>query len=168
MFKRGTGTLGALVALALVTPLLGEKEPSRKAQIRVVVPGGRYLVRVDVWVLTSEDPLFVPYCGKQESGREVLCTRAAWLEQQTQQGWRKAEVKGSTVSPGRDPREAEGVLIPPRSKRPFSFTFDTDVLGISPGTRLRVVVQTWSNENSVRAGDAPTRMTSPEFVCPPE
>ncbi len=167
MVKRGTVAFVVLVLFAQAPALLGQKEPSQKPRIWVYVPPGRYLIEVDVWLHTSEEPLFVPYCGEQESGREDLCAAAAWLERQSRDGWRKAEVRNATMGPGRDPRKAEGVLIPSRSKRVFSFSFNTDVFGIPPGTRLRVVVDAWPDEKSLREGVPPVQVTSPEFVWPP-
>ena len=59
------------------------------------------------------------------------------------------------------------MLIPPKSKRRFHFSFDADVLGIPPGARLRVVVDAWPSKKSLREGAVPMQVTSPEFVCLP-
>jgi hypothetical protein len=167
MVKRGTIVFIMLALFAQVVPLFGQKEPAQKMGIRLQTLQRLYLVSVGLSLSTSADPLFIPYCEKTESGETVLCTLAAHLEVQTPRGWRKAEVRDATVAT-RDPRKAEGSLIPPRSKRYAIFYFNTDVYGIPPGTRLRVVVDAWPNEESMRGGAPPTQVTSPEFVCPPQ
>ncbi len=166
MAKRGTIAFVVLVLFALAPPFSGQKEPGQEPRIRVWVPWRPYLVEVELWLYTAGDPLFVPYCGKEESGGEVLCGLGAHLQLWTSKGWRKAEVRNATLT-GRDPRKAEGRLIPPRSKGSFTLVFSTDAFGIPPGTRLRVVVDAWANEDSMRSGAPPTQVTSPEFLCPP-
>jgi hypothetical protein len=160
-------SLAAVALLAMSAPLAGEKQPDQKPRIRVWIPSRLYLVSVDLWVYSGEGPLFVPYCGKEESGREDLCTLGAHLEKKTPEGWRRAELRNGTLS-GKDLLHAAVDSIPPRDKRPFTFMFSTDAFGIPPGARLRVVVDAWPNEKSLRVGPPPIQVTSPEFVCPPQ
>jgi hypothetical protein len=133
----------------------------------VGIPRRPYLVSVDSWLYSAKDPLFVPYCGTDESGREYLCTLAAHLEKKTPQGWRKAQLRDASLG-GKSLVFASGDVIPARSKDSFTFIFSTDTFGIPPGTRLRVVVDAWPSQEKMRSGAPPTQVTSPEFVCPPE
>ena len=166
MVKRGTTGLVVCMLLALGPPLWGQSEPDQKPRIRVWIPGRFYPVSVDLWLYSGKDPMFVPYCGTDESGREHLCTLATHLEKKTPQGWRTASLRDATLT-GKSLVFAAGEQIPPNSKGEFTFVFDTDAFGIPPGTRLRVVVDTWPNQNSMRARDQPLQVISPEFVCPP-
>jgi hypothetical protein len=166
MAKRGVVAFVVVVLFALTAPLSGQKEPGQEPRIRVWIPGRYNLVSVDLWVYSAEDPLFVPYCGTDEEGGKHLCALATHLEKKTPQGWRKAQVRNATMT-GKPLVFASGDLIPPRSKDSYTFTFSTDAFGIPPGTRLRVVVDTWSSLDGMRSGAPPTRVISPEFVCPP-
>lgn len=166
MVKRGTIAFVVLVLFAFAALLSGQKEPGKNMGIRLWALQRVNVVTAGFLLATSENPMFVPYCGKTESGEELLCTLAARLEVQTPRGWDKAEVMNANLLT-KNPRKAEGRLIPPRSKSSFFFHFNPDVYRIPPGTRLRVVVDAWPNENSMRSGAPPIQVTSPEFVCPP-
>ena len=125
-----------------------------------------------LWLRSSNDPLFVPYCGTGESGRKFLCTRGTHLEKKTPEGWRKAEVRGAASLGGSSLLSVPGQLIPPRDRGSFrgcfTFIFDPDIFGIPPGARLRIVVDIWQSEESLESGAAPAQVTSPEFVYPGE
>ena len=166
MVKRGTRGLLVGMLFALVPPIVGHNTADQKPRIRVFIPWRPYLVSVDIWLYTADDSLFVPYCGEDESGRRDLCGLAAHLEKMTPQGWRRAELRNGTLT-GKDPHMAPGDVIPPGSKGSFTFIFSTDAFGIPPGTHLRVVVDSWPDEKSMRAHAPPIKVTSPEFVCPP-
>jgi hypothetical protein len=167
MINRGTMAFVVCTLFALVPPLMGQKEPDQEPRIRVWAPRRLSLISVDLWLYSSKDPLFVPYCGTDESGRPYLCTLGAHLEKMTPQGWRKAQIRGGDLT-GISLLSAHGELILPRDRASFTFIFDYDLFGIPPGTRLRVVVDAWPSKESLESGAPPTEVTSPEFVCPRE
>ncbi len=170
MITRGTMVFVVCMLFALVASLSGQKEPHRPPQISVL--GTRTLFVAELWLRSSNDPLFVPYCGTGESGRKFLCTRGTHLEKKTPEGWRKAEVRGAASLGGSSLLSVPGQLIPPRDRGSFrgcfTFIFDPDIFGIPPGARLRIVVDIWQSEESLESGAAPAQVTSPEFVYPGE
>ena len=167
MRNRPTTGFATALLLAWAVPTLAQAQSTEKPRI-AILPRDRYTIIVDVWVHAGAQPLFVPYCGIEESGMEHLCALAARLEVHSPKGWRKAEIREGNTLSARDPRKAEVKLVPARSKNWFTFVFNTDVLGIPPGARLRIVVDTWPSEKSLRDGSPPIKVTSPEFLCPPE
>jgi hypothetical protein len=159
-------TFAISALLALAAPLLGQKQSSQTPHIRMWAPWRPSLVSVDLWLYSADDPLFVPYCGMDEENEMHLCSLATHLEKKTSHGWREAELRNATKT-GKGLQFASGVLIRARSRDSFTFTFSTDAYGIPSGTRLRVVVDAWPNQDRMRSGTPPTQVTSPEFVCPP-
>lgn len=166
MVRRGAIAFVVLVLFAHAAPLAGQRGPDQEPRIRVWAPRRLSLVSVDLWLYSSKDPLFVPYCGTDESGGPYLCTLGAHLEKMTPQGWRKAQIRGGNLT-GISLLSAHEELIPPRDRASFTFRFDDDLFGIPPRTRLRNVVDGWPSKESMESGAPPTEVTIPEFMCPP-
>ncbi len=163
----GTGFI-LLMLSAYAVALSGQADSGKGLRIRLrTLPQRLHVVAIIFQLTTSEDPMFVPYCEKQEGGEEVLCSLATHLEFQTTHGWQKAVFTEANLL-SKDLRKADGRVVPPRSKKSFFFLFSTEIYRIKPGTRLRVIMDAWPDEASMRAGAPPTQVTSPEFVCPPE
>jgi len=166
MSRRLLLSLAAVALLAFAAPMRSQKQPTQNPRISVDVPPRRDLVRIGVRLFASENPLCVPVCEREEGGRGILCGLATHLEQHTARGWRRARVRDASLT-GRNPRLASAETIPVAGNEMFSFAFSTDIFAIPPGARLRVVVDAWPSEKSLREGAPPIQVTSPEFVCPP-
>jgi hypothetical protein len=153
----------------MAPPLAAQGELNHDAR---VVIGGLVLthqvrVGVEVQPPASGQQLFVPYCVEHELGDRVLCVVGSRLEVQAEDGWRPALPRQEgTALAGIPLRRARGRAVPPGSTEHFIFEFSKDFLAVDAGQRLRIVVDVWRTEESMRAGDASIKLTSPPFDCP--
>jgi hypothetical protein len=124
-------------------------------------------VYVPLSLHTSDEQLFVPYCGGWNE-EKLLCTSAtAHLEVYTKKGWEPAELKTSYAVFGAPPiNRASGILIAPNSSAAFTFQFSTLFFNVARGQQLRVIVDTWHDEQSMRAGKPSIALSSAPFKCP--
>ncbi len=124
-------------------------------------------VYVPIVVQASDAALFVPYCGELEGGEKVLCTAGTHLEVRTSSGWRNAGLRKTYGVLGASALGSSGGrVIESQSKATFTYEFSRRYFLVEPGQSLRVVVDVWADEKSMKSGVAPTQLTSPPFVCP--
>ena len=57
-------------------------------------------------------------------------------------------------------------LIPAGRRHDFFFALTKDDFAVERGQRLRVVVDAWSDEQSMRSRQQPIQLASPAFDCP--
>ncbi len=158
---------GVVALFGTARPLLCQNEPKEVAQLELGSIRAIPQVYVALRLRTSDQQVFVPYCGETEGGEKILCTAGVHLEVQTPQGWRAAKLRTTygvlgAASLGR----AGGVPIAPRSEAPFSFQFSRRFFEVEPGQRLRIVVDAWPDMESMKAGGRSIQFTSPPFECP--
>ena len=118
-------------------------------------------------MFSAEKELLVPYCAKGEGGTETLCNLSIHIEVETRAEWRPMKPRHrEVVLGGIRPDKWKFRLIPAEQRRDFLFAFTKDDFAVHRGQRLRVVVDAWSDEQSMRTGQQPIRLASPAFVCP--
>lgn len=138
-------------------------EPRAQLTVRNVVPQ----VDVVIELQTAEEQTVVPYCGETEYGIPILCILKAKLEVQTREGWRPAKLRTTYGVLGGPPSgRIAGKLIAPKGKGSFVFAFSRRFFDVEVGQQLRVVLDAWPDEQSMRAGGQPIQLTSPPFECP--
>lgn len=123
-------------------------------------------IYVAVAIDAADRQLFVPYCGTSEGGENILCTAGTRLEIQTHGRWIPVKLRTAygVLGAARLGR-AGGRLIESGSRASFLFQFSTHFFDVEPGQRLRVVVDTWADEQSMKSGQVPLSVSSPPFKC---
>jgi hypothetical protein len=118
--------------------------------------------------LRASAPLFVPYCAEFEGGDKVLCTMATHLEVHTAQGWHRAKLRTTfAVLGGLSLDRAKGDMVPAGTRVTFSYQFSRRYFEVEPGQQLRVVVEAWPDEQSMKTGGKSIEVVSTPFKCPP-
>jgi hypothetical protein len=156
-----------LITIALFEtawPLSGQNEGGAKVLVLAV----RSLIQVEINVQEPGNQLFIPFCEKRQYGDESLCTGTARLEVETGHEWRSAKLRtNDAVLGGFNPKGgAKGILIPPGGGDTFMFEFSKDLFAVERGQRLRVVVDAWPDEESMKANKPSIQLASPPFECP--
>ena len=140
----------------------------KKREPQLVALTTNTLVEVEMNLQTAQESLFVPYCEKRNNRKEYLCTGAARIEVETRHGWQPAKLRTRDATLGGfNPKGgAPGRVIPPGGGATFTFVFSKDLFAVEHGQPLRVVLDTWPDEEAMKAGDEPIRLVSPPFDCP--
>ena len=159
--------LAAIVFFGTVNPLQGQSESRLVAEIKVESILAVPQIYVSLRLTTLERQVFVPYCGESEYGEKILCTLGTHLEVQTSQGWRPAKLRTTygvlgAVRLG----HASGSLIGPKDGAPFIFQFSRRFFEVEPGQQLRVIVDVWPDEQSMKTSGRSFQLASPPFQCP--
>jgi hypothetical protein len=167
MTKRLALSLAAVALFGIARSQQGQNEPKQVGQVDVASVRAVPQVYVALRLRTSDQQVFVPYCGESDTGEKILCTLGAHLEVRTSRGWRPAKLRTTygvlgASSLGR----AGGSLIAPRSEASFSFQFSRRFFEVEPGQQLRVVVDAWPDEQSMKMSGRSIQLTSPPFECP--
>jgi hypothetical protein len=130
------------------------------------------MMGVTVSILAGDEDLIVPYCGgggPGEAALESLCgpPTPTRLEVQTAKGWRPVGLRThDAVLGGLSPQVWKARLIPARKGHVFSFSLSKDDFAVESGQRLRLVIDAWPNEQSMRSGGRPIQLTTAAFECP--
>jgi hypothetical protein len=157
----------ALLILGVTEPLWGQnisKPTAKVTDVRAV-----HSVSIKIRVFSGDKDVFVPYCGQSEGGTEFLCGPPAptHLEVQTANGWRPVRLRTNDAVLGRlSPERWDIRPIPAGGWHDFLFGLSKDDLAIEGGQRLRLVVDAWPDEQSVRSGGRPIQLATPPFECP--
>jgi hypothetical protein len=167
MIRQLALSLAAVGFFAIPSPLHPQNEANQAVQLDIenvqAVPQVFVVLRLRV----SGQPMFVPYCGETEVREKVLCTDATHLEIKTKGGWRPAKLRTTFGVLGALSLEyARGVQLAPKSAVSFTFQFSRRFFEVDPGQQLRVVVDAWSDEQSMKAGGRRMQLVSPPFNCP--
>jgi hypothetical protein len=134
---------------------------------RVAVAGVIPLINVRVQLEATEGSIAVPYCGETEYGTPLLCGQAVRLEVETPQGWRPPKPRTSLGILADPPAgRIRALIIAPKTKRSLIFAFGRGFVEVSAGQQLRVVVDVWPDEQSMRSGGKASQITSSPFPCP--
>jgi hypothetical protein len=146
--------------------LLAAQEVPKAATLSIERVRSVPQIYVSIGIETTDRPLFVPYCGTSEGGERILCTAGTRLEVQVQGGWIPVKRKTTHGVLGAAQLDRTGGrLIEPQSRATFLLQFSTHFFDVAPGQRLRVVVDTWADETSMKSRQLPIPFSSPAFTC---
>ncbi len=155
----------AMVAVGAAQALSGQNASKPSVQTKGV--DLTHLVSVEITLFSPEHDLLVPNYGNGEGRAESLCIRPAYLEVQTSRGWQPVKLRHSDAVLGSVPLDQRRVrLIPAGQKHDFSFAFPKEEFAVERGQRLRVVVTTWPDEQSMKDDKQAIQLASPAFECP--
>jgi hypothetical protein len=167
MTRRLMVSLAAAALFAIPLPLHAQSDADQTAQLEVESVQAVPQVFVNIQLRVPKQPMFIPYCGEAEGGEKVLCTGATHLEVRTKEGWRPAKLRTTFgVLGALSLQRARGVQIAPKSGASFSFQFSRRFFEVDPGQQLRVVLDAWSDQQSMKAGGRRMQLISPPFDCP--
>jgi len=153
-----------LPLIAGILALLGTAHPQAiqdRHGASLVIVTTKTLVEIGLYLQASQEPLFVPYCEERKDGEESLCT--ARLEVETQDGWRSASHKPDLAATLSGVISTERRLISPGHGAMFTFVFSKDIFAITHGQRLRVMVDAWPDEHSIKTGGQIIQLASTPF-----
>jgi hypothetical protein len=166
---RARGFRFVIVTLSILTcgigVSLGQGSPDQATGIVSVTASSVVETRVEI--RASDKQLVIPHCGTTETGEYVLCTGQAHLELKDGKLWSNARPKSGGAILGGMPRERwESCVILPGHQAYFMFTFSKAFLSVQQNQQLRVAVNAWANEESLKSGGAVATLWSPTFMCP--
>lgn len=124
---------------------------------------------ITVSIFAGDRDLVVPYCGLGGSSRESLCgpPTPTRLEVQTAKGWHPVGLRTNDAVLGAlSPQVWKARLVPARKWHVFSLLFSKDDFAVETGQRLRLVIDAWPDEQSMRSGGRPIQLTTTAFECP--
>lgn len=160
-------TFAAIALFGISRPVQCQKESKQVAQLEIGSIRAVPQVYVSLRLRTSDQQVFVPFCGESESGGKILCALGAHLQVRTSKGWRPAKLRTTYGVLGASLLErAGGSLIPPKSGESFDFQFSRRFFKVEAGQQLRVVVDTWPDEQSMKTPGRSIQLVSPPFECP--
>ena len=160
MVKQLPVIVGILALLGTAYPQASQDQHGAS----LVALSTKTLVEVSLNLQASQEPLFVPYCEKVENGEESLCT--ARLEVQASGGWSSARLKPGLTGTLGGVITTKRRLISLGHGAMFTFAFSMDIFAITHGQRLRVVVDGWPAEHSIKSSGQSIQLASTPFECP--
>lgn len=107
----------------------------------------------------------VPYCGKDVAGIDHLCPQLTRLERWSSSGWSTAPRPRSGSVPG-GLSVTDTSIIGPGQRASFEYTFTGGDYEVHAGDRLRVVIETWHDRDSVSKMAATSELVSEPFDLP--
>jgi len=124
-------------------------------------------IYVSVKLRSQEKQMFVPFCSKGEGGPPFLCTLGVHLQVQTKSGWRAVSLKTTSGVPGGAVvANASGRVISSNETAVFDFEFSKRFYSVTRGQQLRLIVDVWPDEVSMRKGQNRIQLESEPFECP--
>ena len=158
-----SGLVFGLCVLALSALPSAPAVPVARLDVEAALP----TIVVVIQLHSIERQLFVPVCGEDEMGTPILCGGSARLEIHTAAGWSPAKLRtdyGVLGAP--PPARLGGRLLEPNGDARFLFLFSRADFDVKTGQRVRIVLDTWSDERSMKAGVTAVPLPSPPFRCP--
>ena len=124
MTKQLVFSLAAVALLGIARLLQGQNESEQVSRLDIEGVRAVPQVYVSLRLRTSDQQVFIPYCGESEGGEKILCTLGAHLQVQTSKGWRPAKLRTTYGVLGASfLGRAGGSLIAPKSGGSFEFQF---------------------------------------------
>lgn len=124
-------------------------------------------IAVYIEIQAGKEQVVVARCGETLARMPILCTSRTRLEVQTQEGWKTARLRTAYGVLGGPPRGQEtGMLVPGNERTSFAYVFSRRFFEVDSGQMLRVVVDTWPDEKSLKDGRPSGQLVSPPFECP--
>ena len=157
--------------MAMLLLVKGSEMPgqSHSAQTQVGITSTRSFrtVEVDVMLTAHDEQLIVPYCGEEEGGLRVLCALGTQLQARVGKHWHPVGFRDAGAEGGGVPlKTARASVVAPGTAAHYLFRCNMDFLALESGQPLRLIVNTWPNEGSMRSGETPKELASPQFRCP--
>jgi hypothetical protein len=148
--------------------LFGQNHPWKPIQLRVERTRAITAAYVDLELNANDRQLAIPYCHDLLGGTKVLCTgTGAYLEAYTEEGWKPAKLRTTFgILGGVVWDVVRCAIVPTDGKVSLRFEFDRKFFEIEPGQQLRVVIDTYANEPSLRKETANSQFVSDPFECP--
>jgi len=124
-----------------------------------------FSIRLTVFAVDQD--LMIPFCGEGEGGTRTLCSLPTRLEVKTLQGWKTVKLKHShRILGGIPPDKWKAQPVKNSQHGDFIFIFHIDEFDTRSGDELRLVVDTWPDEESMRSGKNPINFISSTFKSP--
>jgi hypothetical protein len=124
---------------------------------------GAPAVAVLVKIQAVNQAIVVPNCEHDGSKSELFCVAALqYASGKTVRVRRHLEASLGVESPD----TWSPVTIAPGTSASFLFYFDTEMLDVSPGQKLRVDFEVWPTMQSVKDLKKGTNFQTPIFACP--
>ena len=113
---------------------------------------------------SSEGQVFVPYCG--ELGKShLLCTLAVHLEIRSAGRWQPVRAKSQESLFGGLALD-NGILLNKGQEESFIYQFDATFFDVARGQELRLLVDSWPDQASMKTGANTVQFRSVPFVMP--
>jgi hypothetical protein len=123
-------------------------------------------VSIEITVFSGQNALLVPYCSESE-GSEFFCDLAIQIQIEGPNGWARIKpTYPNLVMGGIASDKWKSQLVPSGQSHVFNFWFSKDDFGVQRGQRLRVIVKTWPDEQSMRTQQPPIQLITAPFECP--
>jgi hypothetical protein len=165
--KRGIFALLIVMLFGRGSPMSGQAGSKPNVQVNDVRVWRAMSVTVSIFA--GDRDLVVPYCWGGGSEVESLCgpPTPTRLEVQTTKGWRQVGLRTHDAVLGAlSPEVWKARLIPAGKRRVFELHFSKDEFAVETGQRLRLVVDAWPDEQSMRSGGRSVQLTTTAFECP--
>jgi hypothetical protein len=169
MAKRILITLIMLALSGTFQLLKSQNKSEQKAQLNVSDAHAITEVNVVMTLQTLNQQVVIPYCDDVMGTIKSLCTLdgGAHLEVLTNQGWRVVKQRKTLGVVGGLPWDAvRSATIPANSNVDLRYKFSRRYFEVEPGQKLRLVIDTWSDEKSMKNREKGIELTSPSFTCP--
>jgi hypothetical protein len=144
----------------------GQEVIQSRDVIRSVEPTSIVVVRL--LLRATEKPIVIPYCSEDETQEYRFCFEAVSLEVFRNGKWVIVESRkewGLVIAfPSREDWKFE--IMAPGKSAFILFNFNPSFFSVHKNERLRLVVSSWSSQESARNNDPGTALISPEFQCP--
>jgi hypothetical protein len=156
-----------LAACGIGSILWGQPGETASAKARLVVKNVVPQIDVVVELQAGGEQAVVPVCGETEYGTPILCILKTRLQVQTRGGWRPVRLRTTYGVLGGSPEgRITGKVVQPMGKGTFVFVFSRRYFDVEVGQRLRILVDAWPDEQSMRSRGTPIQMASTPFECP--
>ena len=122
-------------------------------------------IRVDI--RSSENNICLAYAGLTEDGTEILYYNSIHLETDTGKGWKNVAYKWPEIKLGYLPSHLIKVkTLSSSCRHKFVIQFNKSLYLVTRGQKLRVIIDTWTDEESMRVGKPSIPLISDSFRCP--
>jgi hypothetical protein len=165
MIKQTLG-LTLMALLGIWRPLVCQDGPKEMGKIEITKVDAVPIIIISVIVHTSDQQLFIPYCGEAEGGHKILCRQGTELQVNKSDVWQAADLRTTYGVIGAS-KMSKGIMITPNSKEKLFFQFERRYYKVEPGQTLRLVVNGWHDKESMDSGGQIIPLTSLPFKCPP-
>lgn len=162
--------ISIVVVALLLRPMQLRADNAAEAEVRITKIGLAELenqsVRIHYRVSAGGKLIFVPVC--QQPTNEIAFPCMVRIEVHTSQGWVPVQIKRKYKAKlGFLPAEywKPQVVLPGQSAS-FTYSFLMKLFAIKQGERLRLAVDVWMDEKTMKTGENGIHVVSRSFACP--
>jgi len=123
-------------------------------------------VLVRVKLSAGDQSLVVPCCGVTKAGEKLLCLDSAHLQYRIAGQWRPVLLRRSFGILGAKPAPFATTTVAAHESSSLVFLFSRRFFVVHPSQRLRLIVDTWPDQDSARQSRAAIKLEIPAFRCP--